>query len=411
MTTTHRPLPDVASPSPERRRRWPYFAIAAAASLLAVVLVVTRDADDPTVPLAEQATTTTSAAPTSTAAAALLDESLAAFPAAGSDARYGTPDEVARAFAIDLGFEDPLVGDYRAGDSRSGEIDVQPVATGPITTVLVRQLAANEDWWVMGTATGAIQVERPGALDPVASPVRLTGISTAFEATVDVAVWEDGTDEPIGRGWVMGGANGEMAPFDGSIDIRPPTAPFGTIVLSTLSMENGQTWEASTFRVRFAAPTPCGGLPAPAPPTEGEMTVRVFYTCAETPDAAPIALTRAVPGTTEVVRASLDALLAGPTEAELAAGFTSWFSGATAGMVRRVTISDYGDAAVDFADLRTVIPNASASAGSQLLLAQLDATVLQHPNVRSVVYEIDGECGDFFEWLQLAGCEHRDRQS
>jgi hypothetical protein len=63
---------------------------------------------------------------------------------------------------------------------------------------------------------------------------------------------------------------------------------------------------------------------------------------------------------------------------------------------------------VSFGDLRPIIPNASTSAGSQLLLAQLDATVFQFSTVRSVEYRIDGSCARFFEWLQLA-CAVRSR--
>jgi hypothetical protein len=64
---------------------------------------------------------------------------------------------------------------------------------------------------------------------------------------------------------------------------------------------------------------------------------------------------------------------------------------------------------VDFHDLRTVIPNASTSAGSGMLLAQLDATVFQFDSVSSVVYRIEGDCEAFNEWLQFGGCEPRVR--
>jgi hypothetical protein len=59
---------------------------------------------------------------------------------------------------------------------------------------------------------------------------------------------------------------------------------------------------------------------------------------------------------------------------------------------------------VDSGDLRSVIPNASTSAESRLLLSQLDATVFQFPTITSVIYRIDGSCQTFGEWLQLDGC-------
>ncbi len=63
---------------------------------------------------------------------------------------------------------------------------------------------------------------------------------------------------------------------------------------------------------------------------------------------------------------------------------------------------------VDVGDLRPLIPNASTSAGSEMLLAQLGATVFQFPTVASVEYRIEGSCDAFFEWLQR-GCEVIER--
>jgi hypothetical protein len=152
-------------------------------------------------------------------------------------------------------------------------------------------------------------------------------------------------------------------------------------------------------------PRPCTP-PAAGTPSADEMVVTVFYSCGE---AAPTALKRIIPKTTGVLRATLDALLEGPSAKERAAGFTSFFSSSTAGMVTSVSLSSKGEATVDFADLRPVIPNASASAGSQLLLSQLNATIFQFPSVRTVVYRIDGNCEAFTEWLQIGGCEPHTR--
>jgi hypothetical protein len=76
-------------------------------------------------------------------------------------------------------------------------------------------------------------------------------------------------------------------------------------------------------------------------------------------------------------------------------------------MVKSVDIDD-GHAVVDFYDMRSVIPNASSSAGSALLLSQLDATAFRLPTVTTVTYRINGSCTTFFEWLQ-GSCEERSR--
>ena len=149
--------------------------------------------------------------------------------------------------------------------------------------------------------------------------------------------------------------------------------------------------------------------PAVPPPGPGQMSVMVFFTCRQDGDQSPpVPLTRVVPEAPAVLRAALEQELLGPSGEEGAAGFFSWFSGATAGMLRGVELEPAGRAVVDFADLRPVIPGASSSAGSHLLLSQLDATVFQFPNVETVQYRIDGSCDVFFEWLQMQ-CHDRTR--
>jgi Sporulation and spore germination len=102
-----------------------------------------------------------------------------------------------------------------------------------------------------------------------------------------------------------------------------------------------------------------------------------------------------------VLGGAMRALLAGPTAAERARGYGGWFSARTAGRVRSVRLSG-GIAYVDFRDFRRIIPNASSSCGSTLLLAQLNRTATQFPTVRAAVYSFDGSRRAFYEWLQLA---------
>ena len=101
-----------------------------------------------------------------------------------------------------------------------------------------------------------------------------------------------------------------------------------------------------------------------------------------------------------VLRGAMTALLAGPTPAERAEGYGGWFSAQTADALRGVSVRD-GVAHVDLADLRRVIPNASSSCGSALLLAQLDRTATQFGTVRRAVYSFDGDVDAFYQWLGL----------
>jgi spore germination protein GerM len=153
--------------------------------------------------------------------------------------------------------------------------------------------------------------------------------------------------------------------------------------------------------------TPDGARQPTAQDAAVTDVVYPYFTSEEAPQPVP----REVPAQLErhPVHATLEQLLAGPTEAERDLGFHSFFSAGTAGMLRDVTL-DGGRLTVDFEDLRPVIPNASASAGSELLLGELNASVFQFIEVREVEYRIEGSCEAFWEWLQRA-CEIVERPS
>ena len=143
--------------------------------------------------------------------------------------------------------------------------------------------------------------------------------------------------------------------------------------------------------------------PAPSDPTAdsaaspaGTMTVRLYYTR----DEEPVAVDREIPRGPGVLRATLEALLRGPTAAEREAGLFSWFSDDTAGMLRDVRLDGSGKAIVDFRDFSRTISGASSSAGSRILLNELNRTVFQFETVRSVEYRIEGSCDAFWNWIQ-----------
>ncbi len=134
-----------------------------------------------------------------------------------------------------------------------------------------------------------------------------------------------------------------------------------------------------------------------ARPAPADSVVVVF-----TRDEAPAPVGRPVTGPSPEVRTALVWLLRGPTSEERAAGMHSWFSEATADALRSVEVASTGRATIDFRDLRQLIPNASSSAGSTMLLQELNGTVFQFPEIQSVEYRIDGSCDAFWEWLQYA---------
>jgi hypothetical protein len=238
------------------RRAWAVVAglVAVIVILVTVLVVVGSDSDDErgtaTTTTTSSSTTSTTTAPSSTTTTAAVPAGAALWPAPGSSVRYATPEDAARTFATDfLRFERPVVEAYRAGDARSGEVPIRPRVSGPVTTILVRQLSGT-DWSVLGATTERIEVTGPTAGQTITSPARVTGRAHAFEGNVEVAVRADGRAEPLGKGFVTGGGD-EMRPFEGSIAFSAPTARFGAMVFFTTSAENGQVWEATVVRVAF----------------------------------------------------------------------------------------------------------------------------------------------------------------
>jgi hypothetical protein len=133
-------------------------------------------------------------------------------------------------------------------------------------------------------------------------------------------------------------------------------------------------------------------------PTDSEI-VEVWFSVGDGSDCALVeAFVRPVDGPGGPAGA-LAELVRGPTAEEQSEGASSFFSPATADVIQMVTLVD-GLLLVDFADLRSLIPNASTSCGSAALRAQLDATAFAFGDVDRVRYQIEGSCDTFHNWLQ-----------
>ncbi len=276
MSDPTRPIavpPEGPPPHDGDRSRWIIGALVAAIVILAgaLVLVLVRDdgdsdsdvtADETTTTTSEDSTTTevtttttttTTAATTTSPSTVLNDDELATvvWPGPGTDTRYTDASSAAEGFATDLaGFTDPIVGDYMAGDSRSGEIEVRADAQGPATLVFVRQLS-DDSWWVLGAVTENIQLDQPEAGATIADPVTLSGQSRAFEAVVNVSVFDLGDPSPIGESTVMGGGGPDLGPFSDQIDYQQPSGSHGVVMLYTRTAKDGSVWEATAIPVQF----------------------------------------------------------------------------------------------------------------------------------------------------------------
>lgn len=146
---------------------------------------------------------------------------------------------------------------------------------------------------------------------------------------------------------------------------------------------------------------PGDAVTAAGDPASATARVKVFFA-----PASSVSCRRVVPvyrrvQAPAVLHGALEALLRGPTAAERRRGLGGWFSRRTAGKLRSVNLLA-GVAYVDFRDFRKIVPGASSSCGSALLLAQLNRTATQFPTVDRAVYSFDGSRRAFYEWLQLS---------
>lgn len=235
----------------QRTRRRGAVLVAAAMTLSAAAC-----GDDSDAVTTTPDTTSTVPAPTvsitpTTAAVTDPVPAVAVWPTEGT-AAPDDPVDAATQFAVEfVGFNEPLVGAFIETDAVSGEVAVRARESGPATTVFLRRIEGVDGWAVSGASSPTLLADAIDLSEPSTSPIRLTGESTAFEGTVGVMIFDRSGGEALANSFVMGGANGEMGPFDGSIDFAPPATDHGSVVFSQVSQESGFVDEATVVAVRF----------------------------------------------------------------------------------------------------------------------------------------------------------------
>ena len=179
---------------------------------------------------------------------------------ASPDQTFRDPVQTARAFAVRyLGFTTPALADsgFQAGEPGAGEVPIG-VRRGTefvlATTVVVRQLAEqgrSGPWTVVAAASPRIEVNSPGPLQRITSPVIVSGRAGAFEGTVNIEVREDGmlAGQSLGSGFVT--ATGQPGPFQGEIAFRSPSETGGAVLFQDRSGAGvGETDAFATTVVR-----------------------------------------------------------------------------------------------------------------------------------------------------------------
>jgi len=228
---------------------------AAAAAVVVAALAIANDDDDSINTVASTTTTadgtTTPADPTTTSIAPTVDRSVPVFPDPATSRRFDDPQALTVSFARELlGFSDPIVGDFQAGDSRSGEVELRAFAQSSPTVVLVRQLE-DDTWFVLGASVESIRLDSPTSAATISSPEPLRGAAHAFEGHVGVKLYADGITEPIAETYVTGRGD-EMGDFSGELTFEVPNGvDDGVLVLFEASAEDGATIRATVIRVHF----------------------------------------------------------------------------------------------------------------------------------------------------------------
>jgi spore germination protein GerM len=117
-------------------------------------------------------------------------------------------------------------------------------------------------------------------------------------------------------------------------------------------------------------------------------------------------VTRAIPQTVSIARATLQQLFAGPTADEQAKGYYSDFSDETKTLLISVNVKNQA-AYVNLKDLTTSttkLGNFTTTCGSSNFFGQVESTLKQFPSIKKVYFAFEGDPAYFYDWIQIGEC-------
>jgi hypothetical protein len=204
-----------------------------AALIAAVALLGACGGDDDST--ADTSTTTTSVAGTTTTAPAPAEQP-AIWPAAG--VVFETPEAAAEDFVTKLLGVPPELGEFQAGDARSGEIEVlsrgEDGTASPIvrSVLLLRQLGPDDGWFVLAAVNDNASITTPeSGAEVAAGPLGVEGVGRGFEANVVVSASLAGDESAQFDQVVTQGGSGETPePFAVELDLGD-ASPGDVVVL------------------------------------------------------------------------------------------------------------------------------------------------------------------------------------
>ena len=144
--------------------------------------------------------------------------------------------------------------------------------------------------------------------------------------------------------------------------------------------------------------------------TKETMTIKVFFHNEKfnpnQEDCTKVfPTTRMIPKTKAVARAALEELFKGTTEEERKNEFWSFEPEETRDIIKGLNVKS-GVAYLNFK--KTVfekLGNTTTSCGGGFY-SSIEKTLTQFPSIKKVVYAVEGNANDFYEWVQVGECPH-----
>lgn len=171
----------------------------------------------------------------------------------GSDVVLDTPEQAAESFVAEVLGVEPVLGEFLAGDSRSGEIQVFSPGEVEGADLLergrlgLRMIGPDDGWFVIAAASEGVAIDAPEALGRVAAgPVEVSGRGRGFEGTLVVTAFRAGDadgvlDEVIARG----GPFEALEPFSVTLDLSAATE--GDVVAIVVRGDTGLEGDPGDF--------------------------------------------------------------------------------------------------------------------------------------------------------------------
>ncbi|MBI2035967.1 MAG: GerMN domain-containing protein [Candidatus Liptonbacteria bacterium] len=237
-----------------------------------------------------------------------------------------------------------------------------------------------------------IRLTNPQPNDTTESPITIKGEARGtwyFEASFPVII-VDGNGKVLVQAPIQAKSDWmtqDFVPFETTIQFDTPTTETGELVLKK---DNPSGLPEYDDEIRI--PVKFKTWEAPAK-NEDATTVKAYFTRDESGESCDkvFSVTRVIPKTQAVAKATLEELIKGPSAQEKTSGFGSAIP--TGSKLNSISIVN-GEARVDF---NATAESGGGSCSMGLRKKQITETLMQFPTVKSVKLSVEGRMGDIFQ--------------